>query len=168
MGAYTEYLERQMGFEELSAERKRQLVRISKLRGDRDVLVFAADLTKGAVPISIGYADLLPITDQLDNLSGRALDIILESPGGSGEVTEDIVRLVRARYDSVGVIVPGWAKSAATILAMAGDEILMSPASALGPIDAQLSWQGPSCGTQTDLGDLRRQLEAQTKKAVVS
>jgi hypothetical protein len=40
------------------------------------------------------------------------------------------------------VIVPGWAKSAGTILAMAGDEILMGPASALGPIDAQLSWQG--------------------------
>jgi hypothetical protein len=142
MGAYTEYLDRQMSFEQLSAERKGQLKRISELRGGRDVLVFAADLNKGTPLISIGYPDILPIKDQLDNLSGAALDLILETPGGSGEVTEDIVRIVRARYDSVAVVVPGWAKSAGTILAMAADEILMGPASALGPIDAQLSWQG--------------------------
>ncbi len=142
MGAYTEYLDRQLSFEQLGAARKIQLGRISELRGGRDVLVYAADLNKGAAPISISYADILPIQDQLDNLSGEALDLILETPGGSGEVTEDIVRLVRAKYEEVAVIVPGWAKSAGTILAMAGDEILMGPASALGPIDAQLSWQG--------------------------
>jgi len=142
MGAYTEYLDRQMSFEELSAERKKQLKRISELRGGRDVLVLAADLNKGGAPISISYADLLPIDDQLANLSGPGLDLILETPGGSGEATEDIVNLIRSKCDSVAVIVPGWAKSAGTILAMAGDEILMGPASALGPIDAQLSWQG--------------------------
>lgn len=38
--------------------------------------------------------------------------------------------------------IPGYAKSAGTIIAMAGDEILMDQASALGPIDAQLAWQG--------------------------
>lgn len=143
MGAYTEYLDRQMTFEQLSAERKAQLRRISELRGGRDVLVFAADLNKGTPLISISYADILPISDQLDNLSGSGLDLILETPGGSGEVTEDIVRLLRSKYPhQMAVIVPGWAKSAGTILAMAGDEILMGPASALGPIDAQLSWQG--------------------------
>jgi len=142
MGAYTEYLDRRMDFGQLSEERKRQLQRISSLRGGRDVLVFAADLNKPAAPISINYADILPIQDQLDNLHGEALDLILETPGGSGEVTEDIVRLIRARYAAVAVIVPGWAKSAGTILAMAGDEIIMGPASALGPIDAQITWQG--------------------------
>lgn len=57
-------------------------------------------------------------------------------------MTEDIVRVIRSKYDSVGVIIPGWAKSAGTILAMAGDEILMGATSALGPIDSQLFWQG--------------------------
>lgn len=142
MGAYTEYLDRQMNFEQLSGERKALLRRISELRGGRDVLVFAADLNKGAAPISISYADILPFQDQLANLSGPAIDVILETPGGSGEVTEDLVRLLRAKYESLAVIVPGWAKSAGTILAMAADEILMGPASALGPIDAQLFWQG--------------------------
>lgn len=142
MGAYSEYLERGMNFGQLSEERKLQLRRISALRGGRDVLVFAADLNKAAAPISITYADILPIQDQLANLQGSALDLILETPGGSGEVTEDVVRLIRSKYESVAVIVPGWAKSAGTILAMAGDEIIMGPASALGPIDAQITWQG--------------------------
>jgi hypothetical protein len=142
MGAYTEYLDRRMDFGQLNEERKRQLQRISALRGGRDVLVFAADLNKPTPAISINYADILPIQDQLDNLRGGALDLILETPGGSGEVTEDIVRLIRSKYESVAVIVPGWAKSAGTILAMAGDEIIMGPASALGPIDAQITWQG--------------------------
>ena len=86
--------------------------------------------------------DLLPISDQLANLKGTKLDLILETPGGAGEVAEDIVRMIRKKYDDVAVIVPGWAKSAGTIIAMAADEILMGPTSALGPIDARLSWQG--------------------------
>lgn len=45
MGIYTEYLEKfaSGNFDQLSAERKRQLKRIGELRG-RDVLVFAADI----------------------------------------------------------------------------------------------------------------------------
>ena len=143
MGIYSEYLDQQLGFPELTNERKRQLERISQIRG-RDVLVFAADLNKAQAAIAIHYADLLPISDQLANLKGNALDLILETPGGSGEVAEDIVRLLRGKYEEVSVIVPGCAKSAGTLIAMAADEILMEPVSALGPIDAQITWQGKS------------------------
>ena len=142
MGVFGDYLGSLESFEALTAERKKQLAEISKRRG-RDVLVFAADLAKGCGPLtSINYSDLLPINDQLENLHGDKLDLILESPGGSGEVAEDIIRLLRERYKEIAVIVPGWAKSAATIMAMAADEILMGPASSLGPIDAQMGWQG--------------------------
>ncbi|MFH1756248.1 MAG: hypothetical protein ABIA59_11170 [Candidatus Latescibacterota bacterium] len=88
---------------------KKQLKRIAKIR-DRAVLVYAADLTKGSAPISISYPDLLPINDQLANINGDAIDLILETPGGQGEVVEDIVRLLRGKFKSVGVILPGWAK----------------------------------------------------------
>lgn len=144
MGYYTEYLDKGFTAQELGDERKRQLKRISELRG-RDVLVFAADIDKASTPpalLSIGYSDLVPFHDQLSNLSGSKLDFILETGGGSGEVAEDIVRTLHDKYSEVAVVIPGWAKSAGTIIAMAGDEILMEQASALGPIDAQLSWQG--------------------------
>jgi DNA-directed RNA polymerase subunit RPC12/RpoP len=144
MGIYGDYLNSplQSDFDALTAERKKQLARISTARGGRDILVFAADLNKDNAAITIGYVDLLPINDQLSNLHGEALDLILETPGGSGEVAEDIVRILRDKYKEIAVVVPGWAKSAGTIMAMAADELLMGPASALGPIDAQLVYQG--------------------------
>lgn len=137
MGFYTEYLEMQLDFDGLQTERKKQLLQISKLRGGRDVLVIAADLNKPNN--TIDYSDILPVQDQLANLKGQSIDVILETPGGFAEAAEDIIALIRGRHQHLGMIVPGWAKSAGTILAMAGDEILMGKGSALGPIDAQIS-----------------------------
>lgn len=142
MGVYTEYLDRRMNFQQITEERKKQLQRISDQRGGNAILVYAANITLSNVPIGIGYDDLLPFTDQIGNLKGDKLDLILETPGGSGEVAEDIVRILRDRFSEINVIVPGWAKSAGTIMAMAADEILMGPGSALGPIDAQLTRRG--------------------------
>jgi ClpP class serine protease len=144
MGVYSEYLDRNLSFQDIVAERKKQLQRISTLRGGRDLLVYAADLNKGAIgaPISIDYSDILPIHDQLANLNGKEVDVILETPGGDGAIAEDIVRLLRGKYAHVAFIIPGFAKSAGTIIAMSGDELLMGQTSALGPIDAQLTWQG--------------------------
>lgn len=138
MGIYAEYLNKFHDFESITAERKKMLSKISELRGNRDILVFAADYSKVRTPIGIEYRDILAIQDQLENLSGESIDIILETPGGIGEVVEDIVKLIRKKYERVGMIIPGYAKSAGTIMVMAGDEILMGKGSALGPIDAQL------------------------------
>jgi ClpP class serine protease len=142
MGTYTEYLDRSMSMDEMTAERKVQLERISALREGTDVLVYASDLDAAKAPTSMDYSDLLPLNDQLSNLKGSQLDLILETPGGAGEVAEDFVCRIREQYERVAVIIPGWAKSAGTIVAMGADEILMGPTSALGPIDAQMRWQG--------------------------
>lgn len=137
MGIYAEYLDRLQSFEEITLERKKTLARISEIRS-RDVLVIASDLSSNKAPITIDYTDLLAVREQLESLSGDSLDIILETPGGMGEVVEDVVRMLRRKYSKIGMIVPGYAKSAGTIMVMAGDEILMGDASALGPIDGQL------------------------------
>lgn len=143
MTYYSEYLSAGLNPEQVAVERKTQLTKISALRGDRDILVFASDLSATGMPISIEYSDRLNIQDQVASLSGKALDVILETPGGSGEVAEDIVRLLRQKYDDIAVIIPGSAMSAGTLIAMSANEILMEPEmSSLGPIDAQLSWQG--------------------------
>lgn len=140
MGIYTEYLGKRWSFPDLEAERKAQLRRISDLR-QRDILVYAAD-PRAEGPIDIRQEDILPLCEQLTYCQRNEIDLILETPGGSGEIAEQIVRILRERFESVSVIVPGSAKSAGTIMAMAADDILMDEASALGPIDAQLFWQG--------------------------
>jgi len=138
LGIFSEYLEQNLDWPTLIDKRKEQLSTISRLRGGRAVITFAAALTKQA-PIMIDYDDRIHFFDQLSNLSGDKIDIILETPGGFAEVVEDLVEYTRNRFSEVAIIVPGYAKSAGTIMAMAGDEILMDSTSALGPIDAQIS-----------------------------
>jgi hypothetical protein len=144
LGIYSEYLDQQQKQQlDLMAERKKQLKRIAKHRS-RDVLVYAADSNKArqGAPVAIDNSDLMPVIDQVSNLSGAAIDVVLVTGGGSGEAAEDIVRFLYDRYQSVAFIVPSLAKSAGTIMVMAGDEILMEPSSSLGPIDAQILWEG--------------------------
>ncbi len=142
MGVYSDYLNRGMSGDQLMAERKLMLQGIASVRR-RDLLVYAADVMKAQqAPVALGPDDLLPITDQLENLSGTSIDVILETGGGSGEVAEDIVRILRSKYESVAFIIPGMAKSAGAIMVMSGDEILMDSHSALGPIDAQIQFEG--------------------------
>lgn len=140
MGVYSDYLKRQLSFEQLTNERKAQLKRISNIRG-RDILVFASDVAKDC-PNNIDYSDIVPFSDQLSAIPGDEIDIILETPGGFAEVVEDLVKLIRSKFNKVGIIIPGMAKSAGTIFTMAADEILMGTTSALGPIDAQISSGG--------------------------
>ncbi|QDH78737.1 Clp protease ClpP [Echinicola soli] len=167
MGKYTEYLEKRFDFNGINQERKKQLKEISRLRGGRDLLVYAADLSPRInAPISIEFADIMPFKDQLNNLKGNAIDIILETPGGSAEVVEDLVDLVRSKYKHVGIIIPGSAKSAGTIFSMAGDEILMGPSSSLGPIDAQImnhNKRYSAEGFLTGLNKIKEEVE-RTKK----
>lgn len=142
MGIYADYLNRNLVGDPLIQERKLQLKRISELRDNRAILVFASALTKARAPITIDYDDIVPINDQISNLTGDKIDIILETPGGYAEIAEQIVEYIRGKFNDVAFIIPGAAMSAGTIMAMAGDDILMSSLSSLGPIDAQILQQG--------------------------
>lgn len=81
MGAYSEYLDNLKGFQEITSERKKQLARIASIRKRSSILTIARDLQKRG-PISIDYSDILPIADQINNLSGNEVDIILETTAG--------------------------------------------------------------------------------------
>lgn len=65
------------------------------------------------------------------------LHLMLVSAGGDGEVAVRLVRAAQARCARLTVIVPDYAKSAATLLALGAHEILMGPTSDLGPVDPQ-------------------------------
>lgn len=66
------------------------------------------------------------------------LNLILHSPGGDGTCVEKFVALCRNQCKQFRVIIPHMAKSAATMIALGADEIVMGPSSELGPIDAQV------------------------------
>lgn len=66
------------------------------------------------------------------------LDLMLNSPGGSPVAAEKIVLTCRSYVKSFRVIVPQSAMSAATMVAMGADNILMTDTAELGPIDPQM------------------------------
>ena len=68
----------------------------------------------------------------------NTLCIILNTPGGSAETVEKLVKITRHHYDEVYFIVPDSAYSAGTIFCMSGDKIFMDYSSSLGPIDPQV------------------------------
>lgn len=82
------------------------------------------------------------------DMSGfEGLDLIVHSPGGLPQAAGDIIRVCRTYAPSFKVIVPNMAMSAATVLAMGADKVVMSDTSKLGPIDPQMVYstkEGPS------------------------
>jgi hypothetical protein len=87
----------------------------------------------------INLADAAPIGSMLDAIGMcENLDLMLNSPGGSGEMAEKVIEMCRAHCrHEFRVVVPNFAKSAATMIALGADTILMGYLSELGPIDPQ-------------------------------
>jgi ATP-dependent protease ClpP protease subunit len=92
---------------------------------------------------SMNTGDIQNIETVLQSLAGaEQINLLVHSPGGDGTVTEKIVDMCRSHLvgnnRKLRVIVPNIAKSAATILALGTDEIIMGYTSELGPIDPQV------------------------------
>lgn len=110
----------------------------------RAVIVYASAYLEnkdgvGADALSIGLGDQQGFMEAVSNVTERELDLILHSPGGSAEAAEAINNYLRTRFDHIRVFVPIAAMSAATMMALAADEIVMGDHSQLGPIDPQFT-----------------------------
>jgi ClpP class serine protease len=68
----------------------------------------------------------------------RPIDLVLHTPGGLVLASEQIAYALRHHPAKVTVIVPHYAMSGGTLIALAADEIVMDPAAVLGPVDPQL------------------------------
>jgi ClpP class serine protease len=77
------------------------------------------------------------------------IDIIIHTPGGIALAATQIAYALNAHPARTTVIVPHYAMSGGTLVALAADEILMDPHAVLGPVDPQLgdatgSWPATS------------------------
>jgi ClpP class serine protease len=68
----------------------------------------------------------------------RPIDLIVHTPGGLVLAAMQIARAVEAHPAKVAVIVPVYAMSGGTLIALAADEIVLGEFSVLGPIDPQI------------------------------
>lgn len=111
---------------------------IEKHLGGRTLVTFFTSFDH-FVEIDNDDCDMLQSVLQHIDVSG-GLALMVSSPGGDGLAAERIVNTCRA-YSGTGdywAIVPGRAKSAATIICMGASRIFMAAPSELGPVDPQI------------------------------
>jgi hypothetical protein len=85
------------------------------------------------------YLKILNEVRRVDDPKSKEIDVIVHSSGGSAEYAYRIISLLHEEFKSVTVVVPFWAKSAATLLALGAQELLMGENAELGPLDAQIT-----------------------------
>jgi len=129
-------------------EVRRNKYKLVKRATGRPLLVYATAFHNpikvqfGAPFLSIDLSDKDGFYEITRNVAGKEVDVFIHSPGGSAEATESIVEMLRSKFRSVRFIITGAAKSAATMLALSGDSILMDRSAELGPIDPQVLVRG--------------------------
>lgn len=124
--------------------------RLQKARGSRVILLAHRQETMSLLGIPLlRYIDVHDSEEVLRAIEMTGddvpLDIVLHTPGGLVLAALQIARAVEAHPAKVTVFVPHHALSGGTLIALAGDEIVMSRHAVLGPVDPQLGqWAAAS------------------------
>ena len=100
--------------------------------------------TKRERPILSLVADMDPLgVDALRSIVGQLagyekLSVLLESPGGNYDHAHRMLLAMRRHVSNIEILVPFWAKSAATFFCLGADTIHLGPDGELGPLDPQI------------------------------
>lgn len=89
-------------------------------------------------PIYPGVA--LRLHDALRGKQFDELDLVIHSGGGSAHAAYQAMTLLRLHASRIYACVPFWAKSAATLLCIGADKIVLGEHAELGPLDVQI-WE---------------------------
>jgi len=109
----------------------------------RPLIVYVTSKRSGIVAYMA--TDALPyIIEQIDNLpkASKSVDFLIASYGGDPMVAWRILTLIRQRLGeegNVAVLIPHSAYSAATLVALGANHIVMHPNGHLGPVDMQIT-----------------------------
>jgi len=122
------------------SDRIKLIKKIEEIRGSQVICYLTsirpnlnAQMSEDAVRVFFDHLLLLP------SRPCEKLDIFICSNGGSGTVPWRLVSLFREYAKSFNVLIPYRAYSAATLLALGADEIVMHPFAEMGPIDPTVS-----------------------------
>ena len=120
-------------------ERKQLFEEIERLR-ERPLITYVTSLRPG-MNAHMASDAIRPFIDQLESIPNdkKNIDLLIISNGGDPITSLRIMGLLRERFEHVAVLLPYVAYSAATILSLGADEIVMHQYSNLGPVDPQLT-----------------------------
>lgn len=126
-------------------DRLKLIKAIEEKRGSRVITYICSDRGGGGAQIN---DDAIPCMAEHLQKFGKVkhLDLFLYSRGGSVDAPWPIISLLREYSEKVGVLIPFRAHSAATLIAIGCDEIVMTARAQLGPIDPALNKVTPQEG----------------------
>ena len=121
------------------ADRKLIYEQIEALRG-RPLIAYVTSERQGA-PGAMASDAIRIFIDQIRSLppQTKEIDILIESSGGDPLVSWRLMSMIREKVDKIYILIPYSAFSAATLLALGGDEIILGDFGCLGPIDPQIT-----------------------------
>jgi ClpP class serine protease len=127
----------------LAASRRRVLGKIAKKRDATVITLIHRQETMSFLGIPLmRYIDIDDSQGVLRAIRGtkpsRTIEIILHTPGGLVLAASQIAKALRDHEGRVVAVVPHYAMSGGTLIALAADEIVLDTHAALGPIDPQL------------------------------
>lgn len=109
-----------------------------EIQTNRKLIVY---LTNIQIPFAmITRNDVFGFEDVLNSIShNKKGNLLLNSPGGEPNAAEKILIMCKRHFkEEFRTIIPDFAKSAATLISLGSDKILMGYSAELGPIDPQL------------------------------
>lgn len=86
----------------------------------RPLIVYFSQLDQ-----QINHTDPDDISEIIQGVEGKSVDLFIQTPGGLVDATEKIISLISHAFDDYRVIVPSWAKSAGTVIALSSDAIVL-------------------------------------------
>lgn len=103
----------------------------------RPLVVYFSQLNK-----EIDHTDPDDLAEILSAVQADEADLLIQTPGGLVDACEKVVSVLQTKFKSYRVIVPSWAKSAGTVIALSSSNIVFGINSELGPIDPQWNING--------------------------
>ena len=127
----------------LDASRKRLIAKIEQKRNSRVILLVHRQETMALLGFPlVKYIDVNDSEEILRAIHMTdpdvPVDLVLHTPGGLVLASLQIARAIHKHRGKVTVFVPHYAMSGGTLIALAADEIVLSPHAVLGPVDPQL------------------------------
>lgn len=116
-------------------DKKSLIQQIEQLRNSRLITYLTSD-RQGPVNARIA-GDIIPVISRQLRRIGKTpnIDLFLYSTGGDTMVPWRLVSMIREYCDKFSVLIPYKAHSAATMISLGADEILMTDLSEISPID---------------------------------
>jgi len=131
------------GSPSFEGKRSAAIEAIQKERGSRVITMIHREETVNLFGIAVRkYIDIDDAEAILRVIrltpTDKPIDLIIHTPGGLVLAASQIAHAIQKHKGKVTVLVPHYAMSGGTLIALAADEIVMDPNAVLGPVDPQI------------------------------